>query len=163
MSNLAANWQETKPKWRKDIDSLEEQRSDSIDDISNKESTESFISTKFKHVRNHRQLDEVNLKEKINCNFLNKGWIIHKLPCSLHRKRLVKSNKAVTDKKLTTAFNAKWTVLCCNELLTSKPVVCHFYIYCDCKHKFTMMMMIIIVNLKVHRKEVIAKRINYLK
>ena len=84
---------------------------------------------------NHRQLNEINLKEENNNNFLNKGRIMLDITCSLHRKRLFECCKGVHNKKCLAVFNAKQTILYCNELLTSVPVSCYFCIYFNCEHK----------------------------
>ena len=79
------------------MDSLEQERFDSMNDISNKEPSQ--ISAECKCAHNHTQLDEFNLKEEINNNFLNEEEIILDKTCSLCGKRLIESNKGLTDKK----------------------------------------------------------------
>ena len=57
------------------------------------------------------------------------------ITCSSCKKPFVKNNKGTTDNKMVTVFSTKRTALCCNELLTSGPVVCCFCICYDCKCK----------------------------
>ena len=81
------------------------------------------------------QLDNINLKDESNNNYLNEGQRMRNLSCSLCEKKFVKSYKGVTDKNLIAVFNIKQTALHNLELLTSTLVVCRFCIYCNYKDK----------------------------
>ena len=107
------------------------------EDYVNKETFDAINEhiTECKYSSNHQRMELSDLKEEDNNNFLNEGQIMFGITCSSCKKPFVKNNKGPTDNKMVTVFNTKRTALCCNELLTSGPVVCRFCICYDCKCK----------------------------
>ena len=106
-----------------------------MEEVSNHKESDGGNKTACKYVRNHKCLDELNLKEEDNNRFLNEGNIMHNLSCSQCQRRLVQNGKGHSNKQCITIFNAKRTVLCCQELLTCGPGVCRFCICYDCVSK----------------------------
>ena len=106
-----------------------------MEETSNCKLSDGGNETECKFVLNHKRLDEVNLKEEDNNKFLNEGNMMHNLSCSQCQRRLVQNGKGHSNKQCITIFNAKRTVLCCQELLTCGPGVCRFCICYDCVSK----------------------------
>ena len=104
----------------------------SMEEVSNHKESDVGNKTSCKCARNHKCLDEVNLKEEDNNKFLNEGNTMHNLSCSQCQRRLVQNGKGHSNKETITIFNAKRTALCCQELLTCGPGVCRFFICYDC-------------------------------
>ena len=100
---------------------------------STKQYNDTPISNECQCIYHHDWFKLVNLKEEDNDIYLNKNQIMNSITCSKCRLPLVKDYKYEPNKKLITLFNTKRAALCCNELLTSRLVVCHFYIFHNCK------------------------------
>ena len=148
-----------------DDESLEEQRFESLNDNANDDLNETFaqpvekpslhrnasktnekeppkkernaMPTVCEYRENHAKLDDANLKEESNNNYLNDEQIMDGITCSQCGKRLVKNKNKMSKSaaKEVSVFSKKRTVMCCNELLTWGPAVCRFCICFDCKHK----------------------------
>ena len=148
-----------------DDESLEEQRFESMNDPAIEDLNETFaqpvekpslnrntrktnekesrkkehnaMPTECEYRNNHAKLDDANLKEEGNNNYLNEEQIMDGITCSQYGKRLAKNTKKMSKNaaKEVSVFSNKRTVMCCNELLTWGPAVCRFCICFDCKHK----------------------------
>lgn len=162
-SNVPPTVQIEKPSKRRDSDdeSAEEQRFESLIDSNIEDTVTTFAQpieklslheepsnencNSMKHSKNitdikecqfidqHKAMELLGLKEETDNNFLNADQIMEGIICSKCGLRLVKSDLSEQNKDSVTVFNARNTVLCCEELLTSGPVVCRFCICHNCK------------------------------